>query len=328
MAGRKVGTVFYKRELSPLLTIFRIKPEAESRFPPSKAGQYIALRRDDCHLTKKIATTPDGAPLYGPDLDESGKQKIGPVTHSYSIASAPWEQEESGYLEFYVVLDSDHGMPGRLSSVLRRVNPASDNQVSYFDRITGSFTLDERAASCSCVCMVASGTGVAPFIAMIKQLHYDADHGRRDNRRYTLVYGNRTYEELAYHQEFVDIVRAASFDFVYVPTISRPTQRDLDDHAVGTGRANNVLRHVFGLPMKEEEALEEAKTGKGDLAKAVEGLKRTPKPQLPGHMTAEALRARLDPAAGVIMSCGNPDAMADIELTADRNQLRFEKEEW
>ena len=64
-----------------------------------------------------------------------------------------------------------------------------------------------------------------------------------------------------------DIADAASFDFVYVPTVSRPTQRDLDDHGKGTGRANNVLRHVL---MKEEETLQDAKARKGDLARVVD----------------------------------------------------------
>ena len=101
MAGRKVGTVTYKRDLSPILTIFRLMPEDGSRFPASKAGQYIALRRDDCKLTKKAGKADDGSWIYGPALDEDGNQKIGQVTHSYSIASAPWEQEEHGWLEFY-----------------------------------------------------------------------------------------------------------------------------------------------------------------------------------------------------------------------------------
>ena len=105
MAGRKVGTVTYKQDLSSILTIFRLMPAGGSVFPSSKAGQYIALKRDDCKLTKKVGVGDDGAKAYGPDLDDTGSQKIGAVTHSYSIASAPWEQEERGYLEFYVVLE-------------------------------------------------------------------------------------------------------------------------------------------------------------------------------------------------------------------------------
>ncbi len=147
MASRKVGTVTYKRDLGSILTIFRLMPEAGSQFPSSKAGQYIALRRDDCKLTRKTGVGSDGKPTYGPALDASGQQKIGPVTHSYSIASAPWEQEANGWLEFYVVLEGiKKGEVGRISPVFLGIKPGTDDKVTYFDRITGSFTLDHRTA--------------------------------------------------------------------------------------------------------------------------------------------------------------------------------------
>ena len=329
MAGRKVGTVTYKRDLSSILTIFRLMPEAGSAFPPSKAGQYIALRRNDCKLTKKVGVGDDGAAVYGPDLDEAGRQKIGQVTHSYSIASAPWEQEEHGYLEFYVVLEVIRkGEFGRLSSVFMNMDPETDNEITYFDRITGNFTLDQRAAGFDSVLMVGTGTGLAPFIAMAKQLDHEASNGGGDRRKYTILHTNRTYEELAYHQELLDMERAGRFDFVYVPTVSRPTQRDLDDDGMGVGRANNVLRHIFDLPMKEEEVLTAARAGQGDLARAEAGMQRTPRPELPKHLSAQRLRDRFDPANSLIMTCGNPWSMADIEETANRSNIKFEMEEW
>ena len=329
MASRKVGTVTSKRDLGSILTIFRLMPEAGNRFPPSKAGQYIALRRDDCKLTRKTGVGSDNKPTYGPVLDQSGQQQIGPVTHSYSIASAPWEQEASGWLEFYVVLEViKKGEVGRLSPVFLGMQPGTDDKVTYFDRITGSFTLDDRTAGYKSVLMVGTGTGLAPFIAMVKQLHYEATNGGGDGRTYTLLHTNRTYEELAYHEDLLEMERAAKFDFVYIPTVSRPTDRDRDDDRLGIGRANNVLRHMFDLPMKEEEVLAEAKVGKGDLARAEAGLKRTPKPKLAEHLPVQTLRDRFDPAKTVIMTCGNSSSMADIELTATRTHIKYEMEEW
>ena len=329
MAGRKVGTVTYKRDLSPILTIFRLMPEEGSLFPPSQAGQYIALRRDDCKLTKKVGKADDGSSIYGPALDEDGKQKIGQVTHSYSIASAPWEQEEHGWLEFYVVLEVIRkGEYGRLSPVFMNMDPETDNKITYFDRITGNFTLDHRAAGFDSVMMVGTGTGLAPFIAMAKQLHHEAQNGRGTPTKYTILRTNRTYEELAYHQELLDMDRAGRFDFVYVPTVSRPTQRDLDDDGMGVGRANNVLRHIFDLPMKEEEVLAAARAGQGDLARAEAGMQRTPRPELPRHPSGQQIRDRFDPATSLIMTCGNPWSMADIEETAKRSNIKFEMEEW
>ena len=329
MPSRQAGTVTYKRDLSPILTIFRLMPEAANQFPPSKAGQYIALRRDDCKLTRRTGVDSDDKPMYGPALDESGQQKIGPVTHSYSIASAPWEQEANGWLEFYVVLEViKKGEVGRLSSVFLGLKPGTDDKVTYFDRITGSFTLDQRTAGYSSVLMVGTGTGLAPFIAMVKQLHYEAANGGGDGRKYTLLHTNRTYEELAYHEDLLEMERAAKFDFVYIPTVSRPTERDRDNDRLGMGRANNVLRHLFDLPMKEEEVLAEARAEKGDLARAEAGMKRTPKPELAKHLSVKTLHDRFDPAKTVIMTCGNPWSMADIELTANCNNIRYEMEEW
>ena len=330
MASQKVGTVTYKQDLSSILTIFRLMPEAANPFPPSKAGQYIALGRNDCKLTKKTGVGSDGKPTYGPALDESGQQKIGRVTHSYSIASAPWEQEANGWLEFYVVLEViKKGELGRLSPTFLGVKPGTDDKVTYYDRITGNFTLDGRAAGYSSVLMVGTGTGLAPFIAMVKQLHYEAANGGGDQRKLTLLHTNRTYEELAYHEELLEMERAAKFDFVYIPTVSRPTERDRDDDGLGIGRANNVLRHLFDLPTKEEEVLAEARAKKdGDLAKAEAGVGRTPRPELAKHLSASTLRDRFHPAKTVIMTCGNPWSMADIELTANRNDIAYEMEEW
>ena len=329
MAGRKVGTVTHKQDLSPILTIFRLMPAEGSLFPPSKAGQYIALRRNDCKLTRKVGVGSDGSAIHGPTLDDDGNQKIGQVTHSYSIASAPFEQEERGYLEFYVVLEViKKGEFGRLSSVFMNMDPETDNEITYFDRITGSFTLDNRAAGFDSVLMVGTGTGLAPFIAMAKQLHHEASNGRGAQTKYTILHTNRTYEELAYHQELLDMEKSGVFDFVYVPTVSRPTQRDIDDAGMGVGRANNVLRHIFGQSMKEEEVLAAARAGKGDLARAAAGMQRTPRPELPKHLTPERLQDRFDPARSLIMTCGNPWSMADIEETANRSRIKFEMEEW
>ena len=54
MTKTKVGTVTYWRNSSDVLAIFRLMPDSGSKFPSYKAGQYIALQRNDCRLTKKI----------------------------------------------------------------------------------------------------------------------------------------------------------------------------------------------------------------------------------------------------------------------------------
>ena len=330
MAQRRVGTVVYREDLSPHLLIIRLMPEAGTTFPTSKAGQYITLSSDNCRLTKKLGVRPDGKAIHGPALDESGQQKTGTVTHSYSLSSAPEEQETHGYLEFYLTLETLRGGGyGRLSSALARLDPAGrERTLGYVDRIAGTFTLEDRTTGYSHVLMVGSGTSLAPFVAMIKQLHHDAQSGRGDGQRYTLLHTNRTFEELGYHETLVDIERAQNFDFVYIPTVSRPTDHDRRNPGVGIGRANNVLRYMLGLLTKEQEALAASLGRDGDPGEAEEAFRRTVKPELPAHLSVGGLADRLDAKTTKILACGNPVSLTDIRQTAERCGFAFDMEEW
>lgn len=319
MAATRVGRVTRFTRHSDMVATFDLMPEEGHRFPPYQPGQYIALRRNDCELTKKVVD-PDGRIGYVPALDEQGNRKIGPVTHSYSIASAPFETEERGCLEFYIVLE------GRLTASLFRIRPGEDDQVTYHDRITGDFTLEKRAADCDHVLMVGTGTGVAPFVSIIKQLDHDGPSGKP--LKVTLVHANRTTPELNYRQDFERIAQRKRVDFVYVPSVSRPTKADLENPRLGKGRANNVLRHILDMPLREEEALEEARSCGGDAAGAEENLRRAVRPVLPEHLSREGLAERILGSKTVVMTCGNPGLMSDIEAIALRHGFRFEKEEW
>lgn len=53
MAEKKIGTVVYRRNLSPVLAIFRLVPEEGKDFPAYQAGQYIALRRVELPVDEK-----------------------------------------------------------------------------------------------------------------------------------------------------------------------------------------------------------------------------------------------------------------------------------
>ena len=306
MVEMKHGRIAEWKSLSSSLAIFRLVANNGGRVPPFEAGQYIALRRDDCLLTKKVK---DGSEVrYVPDLDADGKQKRGPVTHSYSIASAPFETAEGKYLEFYVVLERDgHAELGRFTESLFRMERKGSDRLDYLERVVGNFTLARRAAGFAHVLMVASGTGLAPFVSMVKQLHFEAQHNGAPRKRYTLLHANRTYEELAYHRELIAIEASNAFDFVYVPSVSRPTPRDRGDSRLGVGRANNVLRQVFGIPPREAQAVP---------------------PELPRDRPLAMMQERIDPSHTVVLACGNPDGMEDIAWIAARKEMRFEKEDW
>jgi len=307
MADLKSGRIVEWRRLSPSLSLFRLVAIDGSSFPAYQAGQYIALRRDDCLLTRKVK---EGDKVhYLPDLDESGTQKRGSVTHSYSISSAPFEAAQGNFLEFYVVLERGYdGVLGRLTeSLFRGMEDHSNERLAFVERIVGDFTLAKRTDGVEHVLMVGTGTGLAPFVSMLKQLDFDARQGIAPPARYTLLHANRTTEELAYHRELLEIEEAKRLDFVYVPSVSRPTPRDLADPQLGSGRANNLLRHVFGLPPREQVASPVA---------------------LPRQRGLSMLRERIDPARTVVLTCGNPNGMSDISWIASQVGMRFEKEDW
>jgi ferredoxin-NADP reductase len=326
-AQRRVGTVASWRLLSPSLSLFRLMPHEGTRFPDYKPGQYIALRRDDCRLTRRVVDPEDGRRHYIPDLDENGVQRRGPVTHSYSISSAPFETRDEGHLEFYVVLEEQEwGFRGRLTESMFRVKPGQDDRLGYVDRIVGDFTLDKRAKGFRNVVMVGTGTGLAPFASMMRQIDHEAAAGRSDAARYTLFHANRTREELAYHEELLAVEAAARFDFVYVPSVSRPRAGDPEAARLGTGRANNLMRHVLGMPLKEEEDLEAAAASDPAALRAL--LDKTVRPRLPGGLERGRLTDRMTPGDTVVLSCGNPASMDDIKRVAERYGLAFEKEDW
>ena len=327
MAQRKTGFAVSWNSLSPILGIFRVRPSAGSRFPDYEAGQYIALRREDCALTRRV-TDADGRVRYVPDLDAAGVQRRGPVSHAYSISSAPCETQQEGFLEFYVVREVDEeGRPGRLTESLFRIEPGHDDEVIYFERIAGDFTLARRAAGVPHVLMVASGSGLAPFVSMAKQLDFEAGRGRRDPTRYTLLHGNRTAEELAYHRELEAIAAAGRIDFRYLATVSRPAPSG-HDPTLARGRVSNVLRLLLDLPAKEEEDVAAAEAKGEGVEKARAALGKMVRAVIPASASLDALRERLKPADTVLMTCGNASAMSDVEHAAEARGIRFEKEDW
>ena len=326
MAERKTGTVVDKELIAPAIMRFRLMPEPGSPFPDYEAGQYIALQRDDCKLTRRTGVAPDGKPICEPELDPWGRQTVGAVTHSYSVASAPADTASHGWLEFFVALDHGlHGLPGRLSEALFGMGPETSCEVAYHDRIAGTFTLSARADGFESVLFIGTGTGVAPFVSMIRELHARGAAG--DDRRYTLIHTSRTVPELGYHEALFEIEAAGRFDFLYVPTVSRPSSHGAVDTRIGQGRASNLLRHIFDLPTTEADKLTSAV---GDVGRVAGGLalERLVHPILPGHLTATAIRDRVDPASTVLLTCGNPVSTADIKSTAARRDIRFEMEEW
>lgn len=311
MTERKTAAVIFRQQITPELEIFRIIPEEGSRFPPYLPGQFITLSRDNCRLTKKVIDA-NGQSRYIFDIDENGNQKIGTVTHHFSIASAPYQTLEHGYIELYIANQLiETNIPGIFSDSLFHIDVEYGDKIFYLNKMSGDFTLEQRAKDFDHVIMVATGTGLAPFISMIRQIHHEASQGNRPHQRFTLLYANRTVQELAYHEELSSIEQEQRFDFVYLPSVTRPIKEDYHNDALGKGRVGALLQLLLGISPN-----------------IVGGKSSLIEPILPKRYTTAELQKRMNEKNSVMLVCGNAEMMGDVKRIAELAKIRFEMEEW
>jgi ferredoxin--NADP+ reductase len=158
-------------------------------------------------------------------LDVDGKI----LQRPYSVASAPLDAGTEGY-EMYV----------RLVPVIRFTTALWRVPVGQRMRMIGPkgrFLLepaDDRTHL-----FVSTGTGIAPFIAMMRQT-------LRDGRpRKTVVLNGCSYvDELGYRELLEGWQAEGGYPVTYVPTISRPNDPRNAGWTGRTGRAEAVVRSV------------------------------------------------------------------------------------
>lgn len=121
-------------------------------------------------------------------LDTAGK----PILRAYSIASPSWDEE----LEFYSIKVPD----GPLTSQLQKIVPG--DRVIVKSKPVGTLVLDALLPG-KTLWMLATGTGIAPFISLIR----DPDvYDRYD--RVILAHTCRTNAQLAYGKSSVEIANS------------------------------------------------------------------------------------------------------------------------
>jgi len=151
------------------------------------------------------------------------------VQRPYSVASAPRDAGEDGY-EFYVRLVP---IP-RFTSLLWRL-PVGHGMRMIGPK--GKFVLeadDDRTHL-----FVATGTGIAPFISMIRETMAEG-HPRKT----VVLHGCSYVEELGYRDLLEGWERDGTYPVQYVPTISRPGDPRNAGWSGRTGRAESVVASV------------------------------------------------------------------------------------
>jgi ferredoxin/flavodoxin---NADP+ reductase len=169
------------------------------------------------------------------------------VERPYSIASAPYEPLIELFIER---VPSEQG--GTLTPMLhaRRVG----DLVTMRPRAKGRFTL--RAKMTHHV-MVATVTGVAPYVSMIRQSLHDraADTGGKGGRhRFFVMHGASHCDEFVYDSEFRRLSEDHPHEIQYVSSVSRPSAARNAEWNGPVGRINMMLEECLmrWSPPKED----------------------------------------------------------------------------
>jgi ferredoxin/flavodoxin---NADP+ reductase len=126
------------------------------------------------------------------------------VNRPYSVASPPDKT-----LEFFIVLVEN----GQLTPHLWKLNPGDSVEVSQ--TAAGSFTL-KHSPDASSLWLLATGTGIAPYIAMLRT----NDPWRR-YERIIFVHGVRHRNDLAYQSELATYRDRYGGRFTSIAVVSR-----------------------------------------------------------------------------------------------------------
>lgn len=127
------------------------------------------------------------------------------MRRAFTIASAPAERR---HLEFYVNRVDD----GRFTPLLWQLEPSAPLWLD--SRVYGRFTLEEIAADADLL-MIGTGTGIAPYLAMLRAYA----HVERW-RRCLLLESARRSVDLGYRSE-LEALAARDPRFGYRPTLTR-----------------------------------------------------------------------------------------------------------
>ena len=206
-----------REEINPQLLILRVQPDG-SLFG-FKPGQFVVLG-----LLGREPRVPEAAPEETPAASDTL------IRRAYSIASSSVERR---YVEFYLTLVTS----GQLTPRLFALRPGS--RLFLGPKPSGMFTLD-RVAPGKAVILIATGTGLAPYISMLRTMMVNDTQ-----RRYVVLHGARYSWDLGYRAELESLARLRP-NFTYLPSIT-----DADEDTLFHGHIG-IIQTLLGQGLIEK----------------------------------------------------------------------------
>jgi ferredoxin--NADP+ reductase len=212
------ATIVGREEIHSGLIVLRVRPDDE--LFDFKPGQFGVLG-----LQGGAPRLPEAEPEENP----AGADKM--IRRAYSIASSSVERR---YVEFYLTLITSGQLTPRLFALKH------GDRVFLGPKASGMFTID-RVAPGKSVILIATGTGLAPYISMLRTILMT-----ETRRKFVVLHGARHSWDLGYRGELETLARLRP-NFTYIPSITQP---DKDPHFTGrAGRIQNLLEE--GVVEKE-----------------------------------------------------------------------------
>lgn len=193
IADKYNAVVVAKKTFSPDLFILKVKPDKPlERFI---SGQYVLLGLSS-NLSRR-----EGSEI---EFKETKPDRM--ILRAYSIATSGLEPE---FFEFYISVVSN----GSLTPRLARLNPGDRLMVG--DKVRGFFTLETVPSSHKTIILAATGTGLAPYVAMMRQ------HAMKAYPfRFVILHGAPRSWELGYSEE-LSLQSRHLPRVTYLPSITR-----------------------------------------------------------------------------------------------------------
>jgi ferredoxin-NADP reductase len=165
-----------------------------------------ALSALTCHLEFEVKGVPRFGFVAGQWLSfKTNKPDGEEITRAYSIASSPSEDNR-------FALCLNRVQDGFMSNFLCDMKEGDEIRCQG---PFGDFILRPPLRD---TVFIATGTGIAPFRSMLHWLL--AEEVRHQGKHLWLLFGNRTEQDIYYHNEFLDLA-AKHANFHYLPTLSR-----------------------------------------------------------------------------------------------------------
>ena len=197
MAKEPNARVLQRVDVTPELMILRVVPDGWE-LPEFTPGQFGVLGLPGSHPRHAVADPDDPAPVAPDKL----------IRRAYSVASSSKERQ---YVEFYISLVRSGALTPRLWTL------QTGDTLWMGPKFSGMFTIDRVPVDLN-VLLIATGTGLAPYMSMIR-----SELLNHRDRRIGVIHGARHSWDLGYRSELSTLARLFP-NFEYMPIISEPEE--------------------------------------------------------------------------------------------------------